>query len=72
MFNTTANPVYISAHILLTGALYILYPGLYVVGAVMFVPAMFLLKRDQAKLKEAEYVKMQVSQTSLADAEKNS
>ncbi|KAH3800834.1 protein spinster homolog 1-like isoform X2 [Dreissena polymorpha] len=56
----------------LRGALYILYPGLYVVGAVLFVPAMFLLKRDQVKLKEAEYVKMQTSQTSIADGDKNS
>ncbi|XP_053380034.1 uncharacterized protein LOC123546771 [Mercenaria mercenaria] len=43
----------------LRGALYILYPGLYVLGAVLFIPAMFLLKRDQERARELEYVNME-------------
>lgn len=43
----------------LRGALYILYPGLYIAGAVLFIPAMFLLKRDQKKVQNMEYVGME-------------
>lgn len=45
----------------LRGALYILYPGLYVLGAVLFIPAMFLLKRDQEKAQNLEFLSMQES-----------
>ncbi|WAR31342.1 SPNS1-like protein [Mya arenaria] len=47
------------------GALYILYPGLYVAGAVLFIPAMFLLKRDQKRMQFMEYVNMQDSSKAL-------
>ncbi|XP_052789670.1 protein spinster homolog 1-like [Mya arenaria] len=49
----------------LRGALYILYPGLYVAGAVLFIPAMFLLKRDQKRMQFMEYVNMQDSSKAL-------
>lgn len=45
----------------LRGALYILYPGLYIAGAVMFIPAMFLLKRDQQRVQRTEGVDLQES-----------
>ena len=54
-YDKSAPPCFIS------GSLYILYPGLYVLGAIMFVPAMFLMKRDQQRLKEEEYVTMNES-----------
>lgn len=56
----------------LSGALYILYPGLYVLGAILFIPAMFLMKRDQQKLKQEEYVKMNESTPTIADADDKS
>ncbi|XP_041370209.1 MFS-type efflux pump MSMEG_3705-like isoform X2 [Gigantopelta aegis] len=34
----------------LRGALYVLYPGLYVLGSVLFLLTMFVLKRDQKKV----------------------
>ena len=44
--------------ILFSGALYILYPGLYILGAVLFVPAMFIMKRDAEKIQGDNYVRM--------------
>ncbi|KAL5011414.1 hypothetical protein ScPMuIL_009965 [Solemya velum] len=38
----------------LRGALYILYPGLYVAGAILFVFAMLVLKRDQRRMRESQ------------------
>lgn len=42
----------------LRAALYILYPGLYVLGAVLFIPAMFIMKRDAEKIQGDNYVRM--------------
>ena len=41
-----------------SGALYILYPALYVVGAVIFIPAMFSMKRDAERVQDDNYVRM--------------
>lgn len=43
----------------LRGALYILYPGLYVLGAILFLPAMFLMKRDQRLIEAIKNVSVQ-------------
>ena len=40
------------------GALYILYPGLYILGAVLFIPAMFIMKKDAEKIQGDSYVRM--------------
>ncbi|KAL3872099.1 hypothetical protein ACJMK2_040053 [Sinanodonta woodiana] len=49
----------------LRAALYILYPGLYILGALMFVPSMFVLKRDQARAKKNDYYQMNESTESV-------
>ncbi|KAL4218886.1 hypothetical protein ACF0H5_021474 [Mactra antiquata] len=46
----------------LRGALYILYPGLYVAGAILFLPAMFLMKRDQQSTQNLKDLSMGDSQ----------
>ncbi|KAL4218887.1 hypothetical protein ACF0H5_021475 [Mactra antiquata] len=45
----------------LRGALYILYPGLYVAGAILFIPAMFLMKRDQQNAQNIDVIPMNES-----------
>lgn len=47
----------------LRGALYILYPALYVLGAIIFMPAMFLMKRDHQKLSSEIYMTMDSTNT---------
>ena len=38
-------------------SLYILYPGLYVLGSVLFLLTLFVLKRDLRKVGEPEDIK---------------
>ena len=42
----------------ISGALYVLYPGLFLIRAILFVPAMFIMKRNTESLRREIYVIM--------------
>jgi len=55
------KPNSLSFWILFSAALYILYPGPYVYGAVAYVFVMLLMKRDQRRAEQSNYLQMQVN-----------
>ena len=50
----------------LRAALYILYPGPYLYGAVAYVFVMFLMKRDQRRAEQNTYTRLQIPDTTTS------